>query len=82
MTKSNALVFLTPLRSVPEEDKSIALGIQSSTTSLLAWIPAPILYGVVIDSTCKIWEYPEGTEEDSDWLGYCMEYDNKDFRIK
>ena len=69
-------------RSVAEEDKSIALGIQSSMTSLLAWIPAPILYGVVIDSTCNIWEYPGGSEEDPDWWGYCMEYDNNDYRYK
>jgi len=64
-------------RSVSEEDKSFALGIQSSLASLLAWIPAPILYGTIIDSTCNIWEFPEAKDR-----GYCMEYFNTEYKTK
>ena len=60
-----------------DEDKSLALGLQSTLNSLLAWIPAPIMYGVLIDSTCSIWEHP-----DADDQGYCMEYYNDRYRVK
>ncbi|XP_067931102.1 solute carrier organic anion transporter family member 2B1-like [Watersipora subatra] len=66
------------MRAVAEEDKSLALGVQSSLNSLLAWIPAPILYGMLIDSTCKIWEHPD----DPYFKGYCMEYYNEDYANK
>lgn len=69
-------------RAVPKEDKSFALGVQSALSSLIAWIPAPVLYGTVIDSTCKVWEYPEGTPDNPEFYGYCLEYNNWDYMLR
>lgn len=74
--------ILLSYRAVPEEDKSLALGVQSSVNSLAAWIPAPIVYGTLIDSACRVWEYPNGIPENPDWRGYCLEYDNEAYRLK
>uniref|UniRef100_A0A8D0L2T1 Solute carrier organic anion transporter family member n=1 Tax=Sphenodon punctatus TaxID=8508 RepID=A0A8D0L2T1_SPHPU len=48
--------FMLILRSVQPEDKSIAIGIQFLMLRVLAWMPGPVLYGSVIDTTCLLWE--------------------------
>ena len=40
------------------------------------------MYGYFIDVTCEIWEYPDGTPENPEFKGYCMEYDNAAFRLR
>nr|XP_012150981.1 PREDICTED: solute carrier organic anion transporter family member 2B1 [Megachile rotundata] len=47
---------LVNYRSVDKKDKSFAQGVTLMTISLFALIPGPIIYGVIIDSTCLIWE--------------------------
>ncbi|XP_072517631.1 solute carrier organic anion transporter family member 2B1 isoform X2 [Salminus brasiliensis] len=47
--------FMMILRTVPPEDKSLALGIQFMLFRVLAFLPAPVLYGSAIDSTCILW---------------------------
>lgn len=47
--------FMMILRSVTPEDKSLALGIQFMLFRVLAFLPAPVLYGSAIDSTCILW---------------------------
>ncbi|XP_078467570.1 solute carrier organic anion transporter family member 1C1-like isoform X1 [Lampetra fluviatilis] len=63
------------LRSVSSELKSFALGLQTMVTRTLAGIPAPILYGVAIDSSCTKWGL--GTCGSS---GVCQFYDTDAFR--
>ncbi|XP_028823568.1 solute carrier organic anion transporter family member 2B1 isoform X1 [Denticeps clupeoides] len=47
--------FMMILRTVKAEDKSFALGIQFMLFRVLAFLPAPVLYGRAIDSTCIFW---------------------------
>ncbi|KAJ6664810.1 hypothetical protein lerEdw1_005782 [Lerista edwardsae] len=47
--------FVMILRSVKPEDKSFAIGLQFLMTRVAAWLPAPVLYGSIIDTTCLLW---------------------------
>ena len=54
----NRIVVMTLLpfyRSVAKEQKSLAIGIYLLITRVLAWIPGPLVYGALIDSTCLYW---------------------------
>lgn len=62
-------------RSVGENQKSLALGLNNIATSLLATMPAPIIYGRIIDSTCKLM-----SSNYADSGGFCLKYDSTRFR--
>lgn len=47
--------YMMILRSVPPEDKSFAVGVQYMLFRVLAFMPGPVLYGSVIDTTCILW---------------------------
>ncbi|XP_039250460.2 solute carrier organic anion transporter family member 2B1-like isoform X1 [Styela clava] len=49
---------LVILRIVPPAEKAFAIGIVFVFTRILAWIPAPVYVGYVIDSSCLRWSYP------------------------
>uniref|UniRef100_H3ABP2 Solute carrier organic anion transporter family member n=1 Tax=Latimeria chalumnae TaxID=7897 RepID=H3ABP2_LATCH len=66
--------FMMVLRSVPPEDKSFAIGIQFMILRVLAWMPGPVLYGTVIDTTCISWE------KKCDKSAACRYYNNDAFR--
>ncbi|XP_071040484.1 solute carrier organic anion transporter family member 74D isoform X2 [Parasteatoda tepidariorum] len=68
---ASALVFL---RCVDPADKSAALGALSGVSSILAFIPYPILFGALSDSCCLVWEHSCGK------TGNCWIYDIEKFR--
>ena len=71
-------VLMVVLRSVAEEEKAFALGIQFVIFRLFGYIPSPILFGNVIDSTCLLWKSTCAGEAG----GRCLLYDIEAFRYK
>ncbi|KAF7625978.1 Solute carrier organic anion transporter family member [Meloidogyne graminicola] len=49
--------MLLLLRSVPPETRSPALGLQGLLVSAIGTLPSPVLWGYVIDSACRVWDY-------------------------
>ncbi|XP_075707415.1 solute carrier organic anion transporter family member 2B1 isoform X2 [Rhinoderma darwinii] len=41
--------------SVNPAEKSLAIGIQFMLLRILAWLPGPVMFGSIIDSTCTLW---------------------------
>lgn len=64
-------------RSVSEEERSFALGMQFVIFRLFGYIPAPIVFGNLIDSTCLLWQSTCGEKS-----GRCLIYDIETFRYK
>ncbi|XP_043213019.1 solute carrier organic anion transporter family member 5A1-like isoform X2 [Amphibalanus amphitrite] len=70
-------LLMIVLRSVDEEERAFALGMQFVIFRLFAYIPSPILFGNVIDSTCVLWKSQCGER-----AGRCLIYDIEVFRFK
>ncbi|XP_045589805.1 solute carrier organic anion transporter family member 74D isoform X2 [Procambarus clarkii] len=62
------------LRSVADEDKGLALGTLTVFISFFGFIPAPIIMGAIIDSSCLVWDKSCGV------YGNCWLYDSDKFR--
>merc|ERR1719150_1624471 len=71
-------VLMVVLRSVAEEEKAFALGIQFVIFRLFGYIPSPILFGNVIDSTCLL----RKSTCEGEAGGRCLLYDIEAFRYK
>ncbi|XP_029640892.1 solute carrier organic anion transporter family member 5A1 [Octopus sinensis] len=69
-------LLMVTLRSVAEEERAFALGMQFVLFRLFAYIPAPILFGNIIDTACLLWRNKCGNN------GSCLVYDIVQFRNK
>jgi hypothetical protein len=67
------------LRSVAEEEKAFALGIQFVIFRLFGYIPSPIIFGNVIDSTCLLWKQ---TCEGSQVVGFSNQLTGFSYQAK
>lgn len=61
--------------SVGEQERPFALGMQFVLLRTLAYIPTPIYFGAVIDTTCMLWQQDCGVH------GSCWEYDVTSLRF-
>uniref|UniRef100_A0A3B4ZTE5 Solute carrier organic anion transporter family member 5A1 n=1 Tax=Stegastes partitus TaxID=144197 RepID=A0A3B4ZTE5_9TELE len=69
------LVLVWCCRSVAEQERPFALGMQFVLLRTLAYIPTPIYFGAVIDTTCMLWQQDCGVH------GSCWEYDVTSLRF-
>uniref|UniRef100_A0A1A9ZVS2 Solute carrier organic anion transporter family member n=1 Tax=Glossina pallidipes TaxID=7398 RepID=A0A1A9ZVS2_GLOPL len=60
------------LRCVYDDQRSFALGIQWIKVRLLGTIPAPMIFGTLIDETCLLWQQQRGDHQS----GACLVYEN------
>nr|XP_054607131.1 solute carrier organic anion transporter family member 5A1 [Nothobranchius furzeri] len=67
--------IIVTLRSVDEQERPFALGMQFVLLRTLAYIPTPIYFGAVIDTTCMLWQQDCGVH------GSCWEYDVTSLRF-
>ncbi|XP_061776707.1 solute carrier organic anion transporter family member 5A1-like isoform X1 [Nerophis ophidion] len=67
--------IIVTLRSVAEQERPFALGMQFVLLRTLAYIPTPIYFGAVIDTTCMLWQQDCGVH------GSCWEYDVTSLRF-
>lgn len=74
-TTSRTGDYLLMLRSVDAEDKTFAMGLVSTIYCIFAYIPYPLIFGWIVDSTCLIWDKQCGKK------GNCWLYDSEKFRI-
>ncbi|XP_077990641.1 solute carrier organic anion transporter family member 4C1-like [Glandiceps talaboti] len=71
-----APMTILTLRCVLSSQRAYALGISSIFYRLLGSVPGPIVIGILIDSSCLIWQ------EVCDNTGSCWIYDNDQFGLK
>lgn len=72
-------------RSVREEERAFALGMQFVIFRLFGYIPSPIVFGNVIDSTCLYWKASCGAVTSGaggGGGGFCLIYNIEHFRLR
>ena len=67
--------YLFIFRVVADDQRSLALGVQSAIWRLSGAIPGPIIFGAIFDSACLKWEGTCGHR------GNCWVYDNNHLSI-
>ncbi|XP_032143639.1 solute carrier organic anion transporter family member 1A2 isoform X1 [Sapajus apella] len=67
--------YMVLLRCIKSEEKSLGVGLHTFCTRVFAGIPAPIYFGVLMDSTCLHWGTLKCGES-----GACRIYDSATFR--
>nr|XP_039272294.1 solute carrier organic anion transporter family member 4C1-like [Styela clava] len=68
---------LVILRCVPDSQRSFAVGLQVFLLRTFGSIPGPLVFGVILDSTCLLWQEKSCPKE----LGSCYIYDSNQLAI-
>lgn len=64
-----------PYRVVADDQRSLALGLQSAIWRIFGTIPGPLIFGALFDSSCLQWQDECGNR------GNCWIYDNRSLSI-
>ena len=64
-------IIIINYRCVADEQRTLALGLQSLLFRAFGSIPGPIVFGVIIDSACLFWQF------DCDRRGNCWVYNSE-----
>ena len=64
-------IFSCECRCVAEQQRTLALGLQSVVWRTFGSIPGPVIFGVMFDSACIFWQ------EECGRRGNCWVYENK-----
>lgn len=64
------------VRCIADEQRSLALGLQSVFFRAIGTIPGPLIFGALFDVSCVYWQ-----EECGD-RGNCWVYDNEDLSLR
>ncbi|XP_048256798.1 solute carrier organic anion transporter family member 3A1-like [Haliotis rufescens] len=75
-TVSIVPILMTIIKTVQPRDKPMAVALTSFLNGLLGFLPAPIVYGKVIDSSCIFWQTVCGE------VGACALYDLSSLRYR
>ena len=59
------------IRVVADDQRALALGIQSSVSRTLGSVPAPLMFGLLFDVSCLLWQ------EECGRRGNCWVYDKQ-----
>ncbi|XP_055871891.1 solute carrier organic anion transporter family member 2A1-like isoform X3 [Biomphalaria glabrata] len=68
--------FIASVRSVQDREKPIAIGLSAFSSTLLGWLPGPIIFGALIDTSCIVWN------KSCLSTGACLLYDIEKFRLR
>uniref|UniRef100_A0A182QAF8 Solute carrier organic anion transporter family member n=1 Tax=Anopheles farauti TaxID=69004 RepID=A0A182QAF8_9DIPT len=71
----SAANFLIGLRCVEPRDKAISMGFSMAINTLFSFLPAPIVFGAIIDRTCVLWGQTCAKR------GNCWLYDGEALRV-
>lgn len=63
-------------RCVADEQRTLALGLQSIIFRVIGNVPGPIVFGVIFDISCVFWNYEIPCGATQAVRGACWEYDN------
>lgn len=66
--------FLVSIRSIKLEDKSVAIGLSATLIHLLALIPSPVVFGILLDKSCLVFG------KNCNGTGNCWLYDSQKLR--
>lgn len=69
-------IITITVRCVADEQRTLALGLQSIMFRVFGNIPGPLLFGTIFDSACTLWQYNCGRK------GECWVYSNSDISYR